>query len=188
MGKKDATERGTATIRGYVTLAEAAHHALEVARKDEIGRQYSCLHAIVCSAFAVEAYLNHIGPHKFQCWEALERLSVRSKLELLCESLHVPVDYGTRPFQSFREAFKARDMAAHGRTETKEYETRVVWGESSHEKLPVSTLDALCELAFTERVFDDVVEIITSLHKSLGEPDHDLWISFLATHTRTPDS
>ena len=63
MVEHDTTESGTRTVNTFVFLLESAKASLDRANVLAPGDlSHSCLQAIVFSAFALEAYLNHIGP------------------------------------------------------------------------------------------------------------------------------
>jgi len=74
--------------------------------------------SLIFTAFSFEAYLNHIGPKIFSCWEALEILSPEGKLDIVCEKLQINIPKGNRPRQTVRELFKFRNNLAHGKTVT----------------------------------------------------------------------
>ena len=78
-----------------------------------------CIHqfraSLVFTAFALEAYLNHIGPKLFPDWSKLERLGPRNKLKKVAEHLALKVD-GNRPWQVMEDLFGYRNDIAHGRS------------------------------------------------------------------------
>lgn len=93
---------------------------------------------------------------------------------------------GTRtPAVSVVDAgFKARDLAAHGRTELLSYERRVRWGED-RTALPVTTdLESCCKLETAERFLDDISEM--KLHK-MGKDPALLWTLGQTQYVRSPD-
>ena len=58
--------------------------------------------SVVLTAFAFEAYLNHVGPTVITSWTELERHPPWKKFELLCEALKVrfPHGFSRRPLQT----------------------------------------------------------------------------------------
>ena len=66
-----------------------------------IGSTWQYLSSVVLTAFAFEAYLNHVGPLTLESWPTLERSSVFAKFALLAEVLEVKFDGGkkVRPLQ-----------------------------------------------------------------------------------------
>lgn len=73
--------------------------------------------SLVFTAFTLEAYLNHIDPKVFKCWEDLERLAPRGKLNVIAERLQVDINYGRRPWQVMKHLFSFRNVIAHGKSE-----------------------------------------------------------------------
>ena len=185
--RKDATESGTRTVNTFALLGSSAHHALKAARSKERGRFYDCLHCVVSTAFMIEAYLNHLGPTILSFWDSLERLPARRKLDIVCDVLKVKPDFGIRPFQSFVELFRARALAAHGRTETLSYERRVTWGDDDHSIPTTSKLEQYCTLETAEQLFDDGSAIVETLHKAAGLETLLLWNLGQTQYVKTPD-
>jgi len=74
MNEQSGGASGTTQIYTFAVLHDAAHFALHEARKSPEWLFYKCLHAIVSTAFCLEAYLNHTGPQLFDCWAALAGL------------------------------------------------------------------------------------------------------------------
>src|SRR5262245_47164042 len=107
-------------VRTYAELWHASRKVLEAGIREPVGSSWQFLASIVLTAFAFEAYLNHVGPTVLSSWEGLERLSVSAKLDLLCEVLKVklPGDKSRRPKKTIAELFKFRNTLAHGRTKT----------------------------------------------------------------------
>ena len=186
MGQKNATQSGTRTVHTFVLLAASARHALDAARDSK--NAYDCLHCIVSTAFAIEAYLNHLGPQLFPCWETLQRLSARGKLELICEKVKVEPDYGIRPFQSFRDVFKARTAAAHGQTEELSYERRVRWGDHREAPAPMSRLEEYCNFATAERFLEDASSIMIRLQKAADLDTVELMVLGETRRVTRPDA
>ena len=73
--------------------------------------------SLVFTAFALEAFLNHIGHNLFKCWDDLERrLGPREKLNIIAERLQVDVNYGILPWQIVKDLFDFRNEIAHGKS------------------------------------------------------------------------
>jgi hypothetical protein len=106
-------------VRTYSELWYASQKMMEAGIREPVGSAWHFLSSLVLTAFAFEAYLNHIGPTLLKCWESVEYLSLANKLDLICELLNVQVpDKGKRPGQTIEKLFKFRNTLAHGRTET----------------------------------------------------------------------
>ncbi len=110
---------GSGETRTFEYLRIAARVALEhLQEPEQTGQKYYAMQSMVFCAFAIEAFLNHLGNEKLQSWDSLERkLSPEGKLDLLLELNGSVIDKGTRPFQTFKEMMTFRNMMAHGRTE-----------------------------------------------------------------------
>lgn len=104
------------TVIMYSELWHASSCVLETGRKEPVGASGQFLSSVVLTAFAFEAYLNHIGPQVVGSWSGLERLSPTSKFDLLCELLKVNFARGKRPRQTVEELFEFRNLMAHART------------------------------------------------------------------------
>jgi len=103
----------------FAILYKAARSALEDARANPDGRDWKCLHCLVCTAFSLEAFLNHVGDERLGCWTDLERrLSPKDKVTLLLELAGTSPRWGQEPFQSFDKLLRYRNELAHGKTET----------------------------------------------------------------------
>jgi hypothetical protein len=76
---------------------------LEADRNEPRGASWQFLSSIALTAFAFEAYLNHVGPKIIKTWPSLERLSPRAKFDLLCELLELRFETGKRPRQTIEE-------------------------------------------------------------------------------------
>jgi hypothetical protein len=97
------------------------------------GQGYRQIFAVLYSAFAVEAHLNHVGERCVPAWDIIERrLSVTEKLEVVAHHLGITIDNSRRPFQTLRDLFKFRNQLAHGRTHTYNVESEYD-GESPSE-------------------------------------------------------
>jgi hypothetical protein len=101
---------------GY--LRQVSWHTLNTAKENEKGSYLNLMASTVFSAFTIEAYLNHLGEEIIPFWSIIERnLSPYKKLEVIAMQLRKNIDFGRRPFSSFKSIFQFRDFLAHGRTE-----------------------------------------------------------------------
>ena len=97
-------------VRTYAYLRKAAVDALEKAKSIEEGSFYQLMSSLVFSAFAVEAYLNHVGEHKIQYWGEIEKIEPMAKLKVLYSHLNLQFDPSKRPIQTIRQLFKFRNL------------------------------------------------------------------------------
>jgi hypothetical protein len=111
---RKATVTKKRTIIMYSELWHASSCVLEAGCNDPHGASWQFLSSIVLTAFAFEAYLNHVGPDVIKTWPSLERLSPLAKFDLVCELLGLRFEKGKRPRQTIEELF--RNAMAHART------------------------------------------------------------------------
>jgi hypothetical protein len=117
-------------------------------------------------ALSHEAHLNHVGHHLFECWnDYLDRLAPEAKLRLICEKAGVEVDFGKRPFQSFRDVSRFRNILVHAKTEYLDLD--VVKVEETKE-LPSTDWQKYCTKENFERVQEDLGSLIHLLQKEGG--------------------
>ncbi|MGD9540235.1 hypothetical protein [Methylocystis sp.] len=121
MTKKPAKVRITQkkTVHMYAELWHASRCVLERGIENEKGSSWQFLSSIVLTAFAFEAYLNHVGNNLITCWESVEPLPPPKKFKLLCELLKIkfPEGTGKRPLQTIAQLQDFRNLMAHGKTE-----------------------------------------------------------------------
>lgn len=103
----------------YAELWKASESVLEHGINEPCGSSWQFLSSAVLTAFAFEAYLNHVGPTLISCWAELERLPPWAKFELICENLGVvfPEGPGKRPLQTVVKLLEFRNAIAHGRSQ-----------------------------------------------------------------------
>lgn len=170
---------GSTTTYTYILLFEAAKFAIKEAKVKHEGSFYHSLHCIVATAFGLEAFLNDVGDQMFRFWPSLKWLSPDEKLKVICTELRFDPDFGTRPYQSFRQAFHTRNLAAHSETVTSTFDRPA----PSRNKMPRperTPLESACTTAKADRVFSDALLIVKELHKRAGLRGNPLVI---ATHT-----
>jgi len=131
--------------------------------------------ANVLTAFSLEAYLNHLGPRRFNCWEKLESLPVASKLALLLENLSQQPDFSRRPFQTVKDMFWFRNQLAHGSSERVEETSvqKLFPGESAC--YPRVRWETQCTQETAERFIEDAKAVIVQLHEWAGLNTTLLW-------------
>lgn len=102
----------------YGILRDVAHERLEMLDTADWCKGNTFLDGMLMAALTMEAYLNHLGPHLFRCWDEIDRLPTRGKLKLILERIRYQPDQGKRPYQTLGAMIRFRDRIAHGRTET----------------------------------------------------------------------
>ena len=164
---KVSTER---SVNTYSYLRIACQHALELANKSEEGRLYNCMTAMLFSAFCIEAYLNHLGNQKVDYWHVLKKkLSPEEKLNIISKIIGCEVDYGKRPFQSFTEIFRFRNMLVHAESEYLTVEEEQSLSPDEFPKLPQGKWESEVNLAKAKRFVEDTETLLTKLHMLSGE-------------------
>jgi hypothetical protein len=123
----------------------------------------------VFAAFAVEAFLNHLGQRRVSDWEAFERkLGPREKLLLLKQALHLSVDQATRPFQTLNDMLRLRDALAHGKTVTVTSDMIVEDPYDESARYPAPNWKKLCSLASVARMVEDARAMVQELNSQSG--------------------
>jgi hypothetical protein len=164
-------------VHTYAELWHASECVLNTGIQNSIlelkGSNWQFLSSILLTAFAFEAYLNHIGPHAFTCWCEYERYAPLQKLDLLCIKLEVSCLKCERPIQTIKKLFDFRNTMAHGQSETlkpnpimktkEEYEESP---ESFDETLFSKWEDLIQNEKFACFVREDVKIVLERLHEA----------------------
>ena len=169
MSRRRFRIQASGTTNTYVYCWIAATRALKEAEAQELGSFYSCMMAGVFAAFAVEAFLNHIGRQKIRAWADIERrLGPREKLLLLRQVAHWSVDESRRPFQTLRKMLQLRDALAHGKTETVVSDAVLKRRPKEVNEWPEPKWKRLCTIPSVKRMVNDAEAIIRDLAKQSG--------------------
>jgi len=173
--KKLVAAKKTVYTVGY--LRSVSWHALKEAKEIKEESYLNLMASLVFSAFTIEAYLNHLGAKIIPFWLTIERnLSPSKKLEIIAVQMAKPIDYGHRPFQSFKSIFQLRDLLAHGRTEYLAEETIQILADGDEPKLPKAEWQKQVTIEKVQRYFDDTKEIIEYLHSASGLDVNPLFV------------
>jgi len=169
------------TDQMYAELWHASKCVLQSGIANQKGSSWQFLSSIVLTAFAFEAYLNHVGAGLLGCLERVEPLPPIPKFDLLCEILKVtfPADKGQRPVQTIVELQRFRNAMAHGKT-------RIVKPKATMRDLnnvdaclgerPVAEWEKLIKTSgIAERARHDVEEVLTKIHTARPEPKEGLF-------------
>jgi hypothetical protein len=156
----------------HAYLHSASRFALEHAEQDVEGQTYNLIHAIISTAFFVEAYLNFLGVRQIPNWDKTERsLSPMEKYKLLCDHLGMETGKGGKVYQAFQQVFEFRNLMAHGRTET----VCGVWIEPADlrglRRQPETGWEKLCNVRMARRLFECSEKLVLSLHQKAGFND-----------------
>ena len=170
--------KGTRRIYTFGVLLSASDHTLDHAQRKVEGEFYDSMSSMLSSAFALEAYLNHLGAAKFgqKEWERIERgMSTESKLRVLAKIINYNIDFGKRPFQTFMKMLKYRNTIVHARTETLTYDEEQEYGPRERPAHPETWWEQATTLKTAERFYEDARELVRQLHEAAGLPEHQLW-------------
>jgi len=171
MGKRKlpvSTERNVYT---YVYLHKAAIWALEQAEGTEEGKFYNCMSSIILSAFCIEAYLNHIGSELLPYWdeEIKKGLSTQNKLKIICHHLNLAPDFSRRPFQTFKQIMRFRNLLAHATSEKISDQGTQIVNDGVRVILPKTWWEQHSNLQIAKRWLADTESIITAIHEVAGK-------------------
>jgi hypothetical protein len=163
-------------FRAFAELSHADWVLLENAREQREGWLYECMASILISAFKVEAYINHAGKALFPYWDEMDRLPVKSKLNIIRSHLGMDTKDGQRPFQTLHDLFEFRNDLAHCRDEILDPPESIEEGdvEEIRRKYPQTSWESKCTVEFAERANKDTEDIIKELHSKAGLPENDL--------------
>ena len=80
MAKKKVIITKTRKVNTYYDMWRVSYWTMKQAEEEETGSFFQIMSSLVFTAFALEAYLNHVGNNVFDCWDDLERLSPFAKM------------------------------------------------------------------------------------------------------------
>ena len=167
-------------ILTYSELWHASQCVLSAGQQNPKGCSWQFLSSVMLTAFALEAYLNHVGPRVLQCWDGLEKLSPLGKLDLLCEILGVVFPKDKRPRNTLNELIKFRNSLAHGQTETISPKATLHDANDDVQTFFESRLltkweDKIQNPIFALRVREDVKEVLEKVHAKIPNPKEFLF-------------
>ena len=171
-----STER---TVYTYAEIWRASYWTKDKAEKETEGSYFQIMASLVFTAFAFEAYLNHLGEKTFSCWDDLESLSPKKKLNVIAEKLKIELNYGERPFQTINELFEFRNDIAHGKTVILKSETIINDKVGNEDKYLHNFIEPnwekYCTLENITRARRDIESVMRSLHNVSAIKDEPLF-------------
>ncbi len=157
-------------VKTYAELWHTSYCLLKKGLENPEGSTHQFRASLVFTAFTLEAALNHIGDKIFRCWNDLERLGPREKINLLGEKLAVDIDYGNRPWQIIKELFGFRNKVGHGKTKKININPVVPFDQYSFDEEYFAVLksdwEKYCTKDNAEKARNDVDDIIRILYKA----------------------
>ena len=169
MEKRKLSVSSKRSVNTHAYLYSAADWALEQAEKTEEGRPYNCTSSIILSAFCIEAYLNYIGSELLPYWddEVKKGLSIQNKLKIVCHHVNLFPDYSRRPFQSFKQIVKFRNLLAHAVTEKISEKGTQIISDSERVKLPETWWEKHSKIQTAKRWLADTESMINAIHDAI---------------------
>lgn len=164
---------GSGKITTYNWMMKSARIALDAARATEDGQFFNAMNVLVYSAFAMEAFFNHLGTHLDKNWESKERkISKYQKLRDFNSCLGLNRDLKKEPYSVVFDVFDFRDSLAHGRTEEIEKQETVELTEDERRSYMIGSkwMDS-CTLDNAEKAFLSIEAVITEFYKAAGLGD-----------------
>jgi hypothetical protein len=174
MTKETYTLSGFGKVTTYNWMVKNAEISLNSARATEEGRFFHSMNVLVYSAFAMEAFFNHLGIHLHSDWDSKERqMSKFKKLRKFKSELGLKGALEDEPFRSVTDAFNFRDLLAHGRTESIDKTETIELTQKELKQYMVGSawMDS-CNLKTAERIFCNVRTVISSMYKAAGLGDY----------------
>jgi hypothetical protein len=168
-------------VHTYSSLWHASNCVLRAVEKHPDGSSWQHLSSIVLSAFAFEAYMNHVGQQCFKCWEPLERLPPLAKFDLLCETLDVKFakGMGERPLQTLSDLFRFRNTVSHGKSEVLHMKATVAVDDDFSFRLFGGLMPdwehKIQTSAFATRVREDVETVFKVIHEKRPDAKEPLF-------------
>lgn len=179
------------TVHTYAEMWHASHCVLEAGLANPTGSAWQFLSSVVLTAFAFEAYLNHVGAATFACWSELERLPPQTKLTLLFEELHIqaPGGTGVRPLQTIERLLSFRNTIAHGRTSEIAAKalprTTENYDDALHEPLRTDWEKLVQSPEFAQRAREDVKAVLALVHAGRRDEKEPLFTFGIGLHGAT---
>jgi hypothetical protein len=181
-------------VNTYAELWHASWCVLEKGRAARKGSAWQFLSSLILSAFAFEAYMNHVGDEHIANWDDLERaLSPTAKLRHL--SLKFNVDLGgkgERPLQTVYDLMRVRNVLAHGRSETLRPPPKLISYDDPDIEEQIRTQpntyweECIRGPDYALRVREDLKRVLSALHDALPEPKLPLFgFGFHTSGTRS---
>lgn len=186
MTTETITISGSGKVTTYNWMVKNARLSLEAAKASEEGQFFNAMNVLVYSAFAMEAFFNHLGSHLVENWESKERnLSKYKKLRKFPKDLGIDADMETDPYRGVRDAFDFRDSLAHGRTETVEKTETIELGPDETRSYMIgSEWMNFCTVENAERIFSSTEQVITELYQAAGLGDYPFLHYHSSVHSR----
>jgi len=159
-------------IYSYNAHLAAADYFLDAAGgEDNQSEKINSMGTLVFSAFALEAFLNHVGPQLLEVWDnehLKKHLSPGAKLGVIAKCIGLEIDFESRPFQTFRTLFRFRNVMAHSATEKLSEENAKHFLQIGVGYWPAAEWEKLCSAEVAKNALKDVERIIDLIEDKSG--------------------
>ena len=180
--KKKVVTTKERQVRTYAEMWHTSRCLLKKGQDERLGSKHQFMASLVFTAFALEAYLNHVGAKLFKSWNDLERLGPKEKLNVIAERVGLDTDHGTRPWQVMKDLFGFRNDIAHGKTTQIVTREEVPFHKYKEESVPVfaaTKWEKYCTQRNAERAREDVEAIVHAIHSASGIQDEHPFVQGL---------
>jgi hypothetical protein len=177
--KRKVNVRKSRNVITYTEFWHTSYCLLEKGQKNAEGSFHQFMASLVFTAFSFEAYLNHIGPKIFRCWDCLDRLGPKEKLAIIAEKIGLEVDYGKRPWGILKELFGFRNDIAHGKSRKVDEDkvVPIVKYDEHMRAFAKTDWERFCTRQNAERARNDVEAMVEALHNAAGIKDEFAFVS-----------
>jgi hypothetical protein len=168
-------------VHTYSELWHGSGVLLQRGQEEVKGSKWLWMGSLIFTAFSFEAYMNHIGPKVFTCWNIFEKaIPPEGKLDVICERLKIVLEKNERPRQTLRELIKFRNNVAHGKTVPIEENTTPDADQYLDEflgKRPLAIWEEYCNEGNALRSREDIEKILKLIHEKV-KPKNDPLFGF----------
>lgn len=163
---KDAVYKGEREVKTFVDLFHGSNVLLKKSSADKKGSYFTTMGSLLLTAFAFEAFLNHLGNKKIKFWDEIERISVFDKYIVLCKELCIEPDFSKRPYQTLTQLVKFRNSIAHGRSTILKVNKGVSSKDEPWDHEPKTDWEEFCTEKNADRSREDIEKIIVELNET----------------------
>ena len=157
-------------VYSYNVHLSTADYFMSLSEKEGKSEHFNSIGIVVFSAFALEAFMNHVGNQLFSTWgkHLKKSLNPESKLALISEKIGLDVNYGNPPYQSFRALFRIRNAMAHSETESLTPEQTKHYIEVGGQSWPAAEWEKFCTFERATVLLLHTKEIISLIEEKSG--------------------
>ncbi len=161
----------------FVWLWQACKRYLDHASENRPGRFYDYMTTMIYASFLIESYLNEVGDHLFDNWQAeYDRKSVKDKIKQIGKALNAQFELGNKPFQYIDEMMDYRNLVVHSKAQNLSEEVSNERACRDDYSGPRSEMDQLASLDSAKRFLSQAEMIVNTINKRLpkGRNEHPI--------------